>query len=115
MSNKAKHLLTADTFNRGALRMTVALLRGVNPRLALSVQNQMSGPLNPQSDASPSPKDNFRLTLKPIEVRHVVETLNEKTEHPNADPGTEMLIKALIIDWVNYANFLIELENNQDG
>jgi len=113
MSKKVKHLLTADTFNRGALRMTVALLRGVNPRLALSVQNQMSGPLNPQSDACPSPKDNFRLSLKPIEVRHVVETLTAKEAHPNADAGTEMLIKALIIDWVNYANYLIELENDQ--
>ncbi len=112
MSNKA---ITADAFNRGALRMTVALLRGVNPRLALNVQNQMIEPINPQSNANPSPKDNFRLTLKPIEVRHIVETLKAKGQHPNADPGTEMLIKALIIDWVNYANYLIELENSKNA
>ncbi|WP_394147347.1 hypothetical protein [Shewanella atlantica] len=115
MPTQAKHLLTADTFNRGALRMTVALLRGVDPKLALHVQNQMRGPINPQSDASPSPKDNFRLSLEPIEVRRVVETLKRKADHPNADAGTEMLIKALIIDWVNYANFLIEKENNKNN
>lgn len=114
MVAKDKITITADTFNRGALRMTVALLRSINPKLALNVQNQMSNPLNPQQDNTPSPKDNFKVILAAIEVRRVVEALKSKSDLPQTDAGTQMLIRALIIDWVNYANFLIELENSEN-
>ncbi len=104
---------TADIFNRGALRMTVAILRTINPKLALNVQNQMCNPLNPQQDNAPNAKDNFKVILPPLEVRGVVEALKAKSEQPQTDTGTQMLIRALIIDWVNYANLLIELENSK--
>ena len=78
MSNKGKFVLKADTFNRGALRMTVAMLRNEKPKLALLVQNQMFGALNPQTDNSPNPKDNFRVNLAPLDVRAVVENLAAK-------------------------------------
>ncbi|GGI68170.1 hypothetical protein GCM10007978_02310 [Shewanella hanedai] len=115
MPNKGKFIPRADTFNRGALRMTVAMLRDVNPALALVVQNQMSGPINPQVDNNPSPRDNFRVNIVPLEVRYIIETLKTKEIHPNVDPGTQMLIKSLVIDWINYANMLIELENDKNA
>lgn len=115
MAKKEKFILKADTFNRGALRMTVAILRDTNPKLALLVQNQMFAPLNPQVDNNPSPKDNFRVDLEPLDVRRVVEQLKIKELNPQTDPGTQMLIKALVIDWINYANFLIELENSKNA
>lgn len=114
MLNKSKLILKADTFNRGALRMTVAMLRSENPKLALLVQNQMFGPLNPQADNNPNPKDNFRVHLAPLEVRGVVEQLTVKEQSSSVDAGTQMLIKALIIDWMNYANMLIELEDDNN-
>lgn len=114
MLNKGKFILKADTFNRGALRMTVAMLRSENPKLALLIQNQMFGPLNPQADNTPNPRDNFRVHLAPLEVRAVVEELAVKEQSSNVDAGTQVLVKALIIDWVNYANMLIELENDND-
>ncbi|BAJ00555.1 hypothetical protein SVI_0584 [Shewanella violacea DSS12] len=115
MPNQQELVLTADTFSRGALRMTVTLLRGINPRLALTVQNQMCSPINPQRDNNPSPKDNFKIALAPLEVRWVVESLQIKGQHPQVDPGTQMLVKALIIDWINYANLLIDSENSKNA
>ncbi|MFT5234927.1 MAG: hypothetical protein ACI90A_000289 [Shewanella sp.] len=115
MQNMGKFIPKADTFNRGALRMSVTILRDANPKLALLVQNQMSGPINPQVDNNPNPRDNFKVDIAPLEVRHVVETLRTRGSHPNVDPGTQMLIKALIVDWINYANMLIELEKNNNA
>lgn len=115
MSNKGTFIQKADNFNRGALRMTVAMLRSENPKLALLVQNQMVGPLNPQADNNPSPKDNFRVNLPPLDVRGVVEHLAVKERSANVDTGTQVLIKALIVDWMNYANMLIELENGKNA
>ncbi|QFU24316.1 hypothetical protein FM038_020625 [Shewanella eurypsychrophilus] len=115
MASQKITALTADTFSRGALRMTVTLLRGINPQLALSVQNQLFNPINPQPDNTPNPKDNFKISMQPLAVRKVVESLKSKGEHPQVDPGTQMMVKALIIDWINYANLLIELENNKEA
>ena len=115
MPNKEKYTQKANSFNRGALRMTVTMLREHNPKLALLVQNQMFEPINPQADNNPNHRDNFKVDLPPLDIRHVVETLTAKQQDPNIDPGTHMLIKALIIDWMNYANMLIELENNKNS
>ncbi|AQS37943.1 hypothetical protein Sps_02791 [Shewanella psychrophila] len=115
MQSQEEVVSTADTFSRGALRMSVTLLRGINPKLALTVQNQMHSPINPQPDNNPSPKDNFKIELAPLEVRWVVEFLQKKGQHPQVDPGTQMLVKALIIDWINYANLLIDLENSKNA
>lgn len=115
MENQQRQASTAGTFNRGALRMTVTLLRGLHPQLALTVQNQMINPLNPQPEKTPSPKDNFNICLPALTVRLVVENLQLKGDQPQADPGMKMLIKALIIDWINYANLLIELESNKNA
>ncbi|NRB22661.1 hypothetical protein [Shewanella sp.] len=115
MPNQQELVLSADTFSRGALRMTVTLLRSINPQLALTVQNQMCSPIAPQPDHNPSPKDNFKIDLAPLDVRGVVESLQIKGQHPQADPGTQMMVKALIIDWINYAHLLIDLENSKNA
>ncbi|NRD72514.1 hypothetical protein HQQ94_04480 [Shewanella sp. VB17] len=114
MQNKEKYTQKANNFNRGALRMTVTMLRDRNPALALLVQNQMFDPINPQADNNPNPRDNFKVELPPLDIRHIVETLTAKQLESNIDPGTNMLIKSLIIDWMNYANMLIELANNEN-
>ena len=115
MPSQQELVFTADTFSRGALRMTVTLLRSINPQLALTVQNQMCSPINPQPDNNPSPKDNFKIDLVPLDVRGVVESLQKPGQHPQVDPGTQMMVKALIIDWINYANLLIGLENSKNA
>ncbi|MBU3070802.1 hypothetical protein KOI40_13300 [Aestuariicella sp. G3-2] len=117
-----------DLFSRGSLELTFRLLRDQNAQLALEVQNLLQGQkAEPQairqtySTDDPFYKarrfpsdpaaDHFYVTLSPQSVGKVVDTLTrlgqELLESSCRGNGKLLVIKTLMRDWINLAEWII--------
>jgi hypothetical protein len=105
----------ADVFSRGALELTFKLLRKHNARLALDVQNQLQGKralaaVMSNTEANLS-SDHFHITLDASTVGKVVDALTtqgqELLDSAQKDSGALVLIRSLIKDWVELAEWIL--------
>jgi len=108
-----------DVFSRGSLKLTFDLIRKKDPQLALSVRNIIGGIPLPKaiSQLDNQNSDHFRVALDSFQVRAIVESLMEYSKSEitgNTNPGTAIMAKTLIEDWITLARRMIaELPENQ--
>jgi hypothetical protein len=100
----------ADVFSRGSLKLTYDVLRGVNPSLALLVRNISLGePFPKENEEQDNPHtDYFLVTLDSFQVREVVENLVAYTQSDQAQKGLSIMATALIDEWLELANKMIQ-------
>ncbi|MBL4906360.1 MAG: hypothetical protein JKX94_02835 [Sneathiella sp.] len=102
-----------DVFSRGSLTLTYELIRKSDAELALAVRNICQGdslPRNPKAENNKN-SDYFRVGLDSFQVRAIVEGLMTLE---NADPGRAILAKALIEDWMQLAQKMIDELPNEE-
>lgn len=99
-----------DVFSRGSLKLTYDVLRGINPGLALLVRNITLGEAMPkENESEPNPHtDYFKVSLDSFQVREVVESLVAYTQQDDAQKGLSVMATALIEEWLELANKMIQ-------
>ncbi|GAB3100544.1 hypothetical protein G8770_04490 [Aestuariicella hydrocarbonica] len=107
-----------DLFSRGALELTFRVLRRHKPQLAMDVQNILQGnkveaqTLKPLSRVNPkSTADHFYVSLPPQTIGQVVKALTHLGEEMLAQPdrgnGKLLIIRTLMKDWMDLADWII--------
>ncbi len=113
MENTPTETLSAihpKVFSRGAIEMTFTLLREKFPSAALQVRNVLSEPAIEAENLSPE-VEHFNVSLPAKVVEDVIIAItslsSEAVEEDILDPGRLIVLKSLLQEWVNLAEYLI--------
>jgi len=102
-----------NVFDRSSLQFTVKLIRGLNPSLALRIQNIIAPAKSSDAGEQQIPKatDSFTLSLDSFTLKRVVETLatagqeiaEEVLRTQEGDHEELLVTKEVIAKWLLYA------------